>query len=97
VFIKAIDNKIESFLELMGGESYCLDIQSRHINSIDLAIYSAIRAQEEILEKGRFEGIKLKLGRVLVKSIDELLANQSRKLKNQIILMNSNEYIVPRL
>jgi hypothetical protein len=33
----------------MGGEKYCKNIFVRNVNSVDLAIYSAYKAQEIVL------------------------------------------------
>lgn len=49
VFVKEINKRIEQVLEKLGGEQYT-KISERNINSIDLEIYSAYKAQETIIE-----------------------------------------------
>jgi hypothetical protein len=49
-FIIAINKKMEDYLELVGGEKYCLDISDniRELNSLDLLIYSAYKAEMKV-------------------------------------------------
>jgi hypothetical protein len=41
----ALNKKIEEFLNDMGGEEYCKGVANREINSIDLTIYAAYKAE----------------------------------------------------
>jgi len=52
-FIIAINKKIKDYLELVGGEKYCLDISNnrRELNSSDLLIYSAYKAEMKVFHK----------------------------------------------
>jgi hypothetical protein len=84
-------------LEKAGGKKYCTNFQNRNINSIDLAIYAAIKTQEIMYRDYNVSGINFNFenSKNLVESIDHIINNEI-KVKNEITILPPTELIVPR-
>jgi hypothetical protein len=74
-----------------------MNVEKRNINSIDLAIYSAIKTQEIMYRDYNVSGINFDFvnSKNLVESLDNII-NKHIKIKNEFLILPANELILPK-